>query len=160
MEYCIGKITLAVVDEGIDVPGLLPCLHHVRGVRIVVLHRPYLTGTGVGKEAALALAENSLQIRQGDGVPLLTLGGAVLCDKGVGVACHITGVGTDNLIVVPTRSGKVLSDPGLRIGDPLAQDLIDGKSDVAYILDDSGVVIEDGLAGIAAAGQPAEDEGR
>lgn len=106
------------------------------------------------------MAEDILHIRHGDGFPILALGGAILCDKGVGVAGHVGRIGVDDLIVVPTRSGKVLGNPGLRIGDPLAQDLIDGKSDVAYVLDDSGVVIENGLAWSAAAGQTAKDEGR
>ena len=81
-----------------------------------------------------------------------------MCDKGVGVAGHIGRIGVDDLIVVPTRSGKVLSDPGLRIGDPFAQDLIDSKGDVAYVLNDGGVVVENRLVGTAAAGQAAEDQ--
>ena len=159
MEYCIGKIALAVVGEGIDVPGLLPCLHHVLGVRVVVLHRPGLAGAGVGIEAALALPENGLHIRQGDCVPGFAFGGAVLGDKGVGVAAHVGGVGVDNLVVISASGSEVLGDPGLRIGDALAQNLIDGKSDVVGVLDDGGIVIEDGLAGAAAAGQAAEDQG-
>lgn len=77
MGYCIRKITLAVIDEGVDAIGLLFRLHDVRGIRVIVLHRPGLTGAGVGKEAALALAENGLYIRQGDGIPRLILGGTV-----------------------------------------------------------------------------------
>ena len=50
-----------------------------------------------------------------------------------------------------------MGDSGFRIGDAFAQDLIDRKGDVAHILDDSGVVVEDGLTR-SAAGQAAEDE--
>ena len=41
--------------------------------------------------------------------------------------------------------------PSLRIGDALTQNLIDSKGDIIGILDDGGVVVEDGLAGCAAA---------
>ena len=80
-------------------------------------------------------------------------------DKGVGVAGHVAGVGVDDLVVVATRRCKVLGDPGLRIGNALAQNLIDRKGDVIGVLDDGGIVIEDGLSGAAAAGQAAEDQG-
>ena len=48
------------------------------------------------------------------------------------------------------RWSKVLGDPGLRISDALAQNLIDDKGDVIGVLDDNGIVIEDGLSGAAA----------
>ena len=159
VEHRIGKVALPVIGEGVDVPGLLLRLHHVCGFRVIILYRPGLAGAGVGVEAAFALPENSLHIRQGDSVPGVPLGGAVLGDKGVGVAAHAGGVGVDNLVVISASGSEVLGNPGLRIGDALAQNLIDGKSDVVGVLDDGGIVIEDGLAGAAAAGQAAEDQG-
>ncbi len=80
-------------------------------------------------------------------------------DKGVGVAAHVGGVGVDNLVVISASGSEVLGDPGLRIGDALAQNLIDGKGDVIGVLDDGGVVVEDRLAGAAAAGQATENQG-
>ena len=44
MEHLVGKVGFPVVDQGIDVPRLLFCLHHVRGVRVVCLHRSDLAG--------------------------------------------------------------------------------------------------------------------
>ena len=80
-------------------------------------------------------------------------------DKGVDVAAHVGGVGVNDLVVVATGGSKVLGNPGLRIGDALAQDLIDGKGDVIGVLNDGGVVIEDGLTDAATAGQATEDQG-
>ena len=80
-------------------------------------------------------------------------------DKGVGVAAHVGGVGVDDLIIVAASGGEVLGDPGLRIGDALTQNLVDGKGDVIGVLDDSGIIIENGLSGAAAVGQAAEDQG-
>ena len=159
MEHRIRKVALPVVGEGIDVPGFLLCFYHIGGVRVIILHRPGLAGAGVGVETAFALPENGLHIRQGDGIPGLPLGGAVLGDKGVGVAAHVGGIGVDDLVVIAAGGGKILGDPGLRVGDALAQNLIDGKGDVIGVLDNSGVVVEDGLSSAAAAGQAAEDQG-
>ena len=39
--------------------------------------------------------------------------------------------------------------PSLRIGDALTQNLIDSKGDIIGILDDGGVVVEDGLAQVS-----------
>ena len=87
------------------------------------------------------------------------LGGAVLGDKGVGVAGHIAGVGVDDLIVVAAGRGEVLGNPGLCVGNALTQNLIDSKSNIVGILNDGGIVVENGPTGTAAAGQAAEDQG-
>ena len=67
--------------------------------------------------------------------------------------------GVDDLVIIAAGGGKVLGNPGLRISNALAQNLIDRKGDVIGVLDDGGIVIEDGLSGAAAAGQAAEDQG-
>ena len=157
MEHRVGEIVLAVVAEGVDVPDLLPRLHHVLGVRVVILHGPSLTGAGVGIQTAFALTKDILQVCQGDRVPLLALCGAVLGDEGVGAAGHAGRIGVDDLIVVAVCTGKVIGNALLRVGDALAQRLADGERDVADVRRDGGIVVEDRPTGIAAAGQPAEN---
>ncbi len=155
----ISEITLSIVGEGVDVPDFLLCLHHILGLGIIVLHRARLIGASVRIETALTLSEYSLHVCQGDGIPALALGSAVLGDKRIDVAGHIAGVRIDDFVVVTARRGKILSDPGLCVSDTLAQNLIDGKGDVIGVLDDGGVVVEDRLAGAAAAGQATENQG-
>ena len=70
-------------------------------------------------------------------VPGISLGRTVLGDKRVDVAAHVGGIGVNDLVVVAASGGKVLGNPGLRIGDALAQHLIDGYfSDTVFHLTD------------------------
>ena len=79
-------------------------------------------------------------------------------DKGVGVAGHIAGVGVDDLIVVAAGRGEVLGNLGLCVGNALTQNLIDSKSNIVGILNDGGIVVENGLTRITAADQAAENQ--
>ena len=76
----------------------------------------------------------------------------------VGVAGHVGGIGVYDLVIISACCGEVLGDPGLCIGDTLTQNLIDSKGDVAHVLNNGSIVIEDRLSRTTAAGQAAENK--
>ena len=158
VENLVGEIRLPVVDQGVDIPRFLFRFHHVRGVRVVRLNCPRLAGAGERVEVAFSCSQKLLQILQGNLGPAFLLGGAVLANEGVGVAGHREGL--DDLIVVPARGGKVLGGTGLRIGNTLGQNFVDGGGDAVHIPGDGVAVVENRLAWCSAAGQPAENQSR
>ena len=68
--------------------------------------------------------------------------------------------GVNNLVVVPACCGKILCGAGLCVSDALGLDLVDGGGNTVHVRGDSLTVVENGLAGCAAAGEPAENQTR
>ena len=79
-----------------------------------------------------------------------------MADEGIGVAGH--GEGLDDLVVVPARCCKVLGGPGFGVLHTLGQNLINGGGDAVHLCGDGVAIVEDRLAGRAAAGEPAENQ--
>ena len=159
MEDLIGKVGLALVDDGIDVPDLRPAFIRL-GLRII-RDRPGFAGAGEGVEVAHLCTQGLFQVSQGDVLPVLALGGTVLADKSVGIAHQIVGIGIDDLIVVTAGLGKVVRNPLFHIINALSKNLIDGKGDLVGIFNDGSIVVHNGL-GIrirGAAEQAAENNG-
>lgn len=106
METGIGKIVLAIINKGVDVPAFFFRLHHIRGVQVVGLYCPGFASAGVGIEIAFAMLKNGLHIGRGDRIPDFTLGGAVLGNGEIGIACHIRSIGVDDFVIIDASKGK------------------------------------------------------
>ena len=106
----IGKVILAIVNNGVNVPEFGGGLYNVWGFRVIILHSAGFTRSRVGIKVREALAERLFHVRQGNGLKILISGGTILGKEEIGVAHQITFIGIDDFILIPVRSRKVLCD--------------------------------------------------
>ena len=91
------------------------------------------------------LPQDSGQIIQRNALKILIPGSAILRDDEVGVVDRAGGIGIFNLHLVSAGRSKVRFNAGHHIVQCLAQDGVDGKSDVVGVLHDCSFAVEDRL---------------
>jgi hypothetical protein len=62
VKYRIGKISLTIVNKGVDIPGFLSGFYDILSFRVIILYNPVLTGARVRIQTAFTLPENGLHI--------------------------------------------------------------------------------------------------